>query len=83
MQVRKAAVSVASNIVEGSARRSTREYLSFLNIAAGSAAEAGYLTDLSLRLGFLTRADGERIGALYSELGARLQALINSLTGEP
>jgi four helix bundle protein len=49
-QLRKAAVSSAANIVEGPARRTQREYLNFLNIAAGSAAEARYLADVSGRL---------------------------------
>ena len=82
MQVRKAAVSAASNIVEGCARRSTKEYLNFLNIATGSAAEAAYLTEVSLRLGFLERVDGERVAGSYGELVAKLNSLINSLEGE-
>lgn len=52
-QVRRPAVSVATNIVEGCARRTTRDYLHFVNIATGSAAETLYLLDLSARLGFL------------------------------
>jgi four helix bundle protein len=81
-QLRKAAVSTASNIVEGCARRTTREYLNFLSIASGSAAEAGYLTDVSKRLGFLSGSDGTRVQESYNELTARLNALINSLTAK-
>jgi four helix bundle protein len=83
MQLRKAAVSAASNIVEGSARRTTREYLNFLNIATGSAAEAGYLTEVAMRLGFLAPADGERVCGADGELVAKLNALMNSLSAEP
>jgi four helix bundle protein len=79
-QLRRAAVSAAINIVEGSARRTTREYLSFLNIAAGSAAEAAYLAELSVRLGFLDSARGRRIAAAFGELVGRLQALVRSLS---
>jgi four helix bundle protein len=83
LQIRKAAVSAAGNIVEGCARRTTREYVNFLNIATGSAAEAGYLAEVSMRLGFLTLVDGEPVSASYCELVAKLNALMNSLDGQP
>lgn len=83
MQLRKASVSAACNIVEGCARRKTKEYLNFLNIACGSAAEAGYISGLSVRLGFFAARDGNRLATSYGELTAMLTALINSLDGEP
>src|SRR5207249_5849382 len=82
-QIRRAAVSVASSIVEGCARRSTKEYLYFLNVGVGSAAEVRYLIDLSRRLGFVTSTEGARLSARYTELIAGIQALINALCPTP
>jgi four helix bundle protein len=78
-QLRRAAVSVASNIVEGSSRRTTREYLRFLNVAAGSAAEAAYLVELSTRLGFLDPGEGERWSNEFNRVAAQLHAIIRTL----
>jgi four helix bundle protein len=52
-QLRRAAISVAANIVEGCARATTNEYRAFLNIAFGSATETRYLLQLSFRLKLL------------------------------
>ena len=82
-QLRRAAVSAACNIVEGCARRSTNEYLNFLNVAAGSSSEARYLVELSCRLGFLNPRESQVVTAKYTELVAGLVALINSLSPEP
>ena len=53
-QMRRAAVSVAANIVEGSARRSHQEYLQFLSIAKASLSELSYYIHLSKQLGYLS-----------------------------
>jgi len=52
-QLRRAAASVALNIVEGASRESEGDYLRFLDIAFGSCREVTYLVDLSGRLGLL------------------------------
>lgn len=78
-QIRRAAISVPCNIVEGCARRHTGEYLNFISIAAGSANETRYLLDVSARLQMLNGNDRDRLCNHYSELIAKLQALIRSL----
>jgi four helix bundle protein len=55
-QVRRAAVSAASNLVEGCSRSSPGGFIHFVEIAAGSAAETRYMMDLAVRLGFVTAA---------------------------
>jgi four helix bundle protein len=78
-QIRRAAVSVASNIVEGSARRSAAEYVSFLNIAAGSAAEARYLVALATWLGFVPPDDAVILDRAYDDLLGGLCTLMKAL----
>lgn len=78
-QLRRAAVSTAVNIVEGSARRTTREYLQFLNIAAGSAAETSYLAELAHRLGLLSGEACTHLSNRYTDVLKGLLTLIRSL----
>ena len=82
-QIRRAAISAATNIVEGCARRTTREYLQFLNVANGSTAEARYLVDVADRLGFMPADIKDRLVERYTELTKGLQKLISSLENEP
>lgn len=52
-QIRRAIISVSSNIVEGCCRNSKKEFVRFHEIACSSLKEAHYQLDLSMRLGFL------------------------------
>ena len=79
-QLRRAAVSTAANIVEGSARRGEGEYLNFLNMAAGSACEVRYLIDVSRRLGFMRVPDAKDLDPRCAKLVAGLFHLIVSLS---
>ena len=74
-QVMRAAVSVPTNIVEGSARTTTAEYCRFLTIATGSAAETHYLLSLSARLDMLPPSDAERLLEAYTVLLKTLKRL--------
>lgn len=78
-QMRRAAVSIPSNIVEGCARESQVEYLRFLEIAFGSLRELQYQFDLSTRLGYLKNADILECNSKLSETGKVLAALLRSL----
>ncbi len=78
-QIRRAAVSVPTNIVEGCARQSTKDYLRFLTMAMASASEVRYLLNLAARLGFLSSTECEGLESRYDELIRSLQRLISAL----
>ena len=76
-QMRRAAVSVPSNIAEGYARASTRDLLRFLSISAGSLSELDTLVELAQRLGFLN--DTEELKARIEEVSGMLMGLQTAL----
>ena len=78
-QIRRAAVSVSSNIVEGCARDSQSDYLRFLYIAFGSLRELHYQLSLSKRLGFLCNQDSSLIEPKIVETEKVLNGLIRAL----
>ena len=74
-QLRRAVVSIPSNIAEGHARRASRAFASFLDIAVGSAAETTYLLLLARDLGHLPREDYAPLAQEAVELRRMLSAL--------
>jgi four helix bundle protein len=77
-QLRRGAVSVAANIVEGAARKGQREFDRFLEMSFGSAREVGYYIDLSAELGYLDAASAERLRSLQRRAASALGNLICS-----
>jgi four helix bundle protein len=75
-QIRRAAWSVAANIVEGTADGMTRESVRFLKIARRSLHELGYGLHSSYRLGYITNAELEAFQAKLKAIGAPLKGLI-------
>nr|WP_233120890.1 four helix bundle protein [Chlorobium sp. KB01] len=77
-QVRRAAVSIPSNIAEGQARQSTAEFKNFLSIAQGSRAEVETQIMIAQRLGYLPQQQTDQILNLSEEI----KRMIYSLTAK-
>ena len=78
-QLRRAAVSVPSNIAEGHARGATREFTRFLSIARGSVAELETQLELAMRLGFFERGELQIAMNRCDKLGRIIRGLRKSL----
>jgi four helix bundle protein len=78
-QIRRAAVSIPTNIAEGFERSSRKEYLQFLNIAKGSAGEVRSLLRVALEVGYLSTLDYERLREEVMSLSRRLYSQIKAI----
>ncbi|WP_426701089.1 four helix bundle protein [Rhodanobacter sp. Col0626] len=76
-QLRRAAISIPSNIAEGAARRSTPEYLRFLSMARGSLSELDTQLQIAERLAYVS--DLQNATELANRVFAKLNALIRSI----
>lgn len=78
-QMNRAAVSIPSNIAEGAERDSLKEFIHFLHISKGSAAELRTQLYITEKIGILTRIDTRPLIQETKEISSMLQGLIKSL----
>ena len=79
IQVRRAALSIPSNIGEGSRRKRRKAFLHHLDIALGSQAEVDVQIELALRLHFFSAVDHRKLQTRVDRIGRMLNGLIMSL----
>jgi len=78
-QLRRAAVSIPSNVAEGFCRRATKPYAQHVAIALGSHGELETCLELAVRLKFLAPADYAPLEAMQTSVGSLLSGLHRSL----
>ena len=78
-QIRRAAVSIPSNIAEGFGRQSTGDYIRFLNIAVGSLFEVQTQIEIAFNLSFITESDFTVIFENTREIDRMISSLIQKL----
>jgi four helix bundle protein len=78
-QIRKAAVSIPSNIGEGKRRKRERAFLNHLDIALGSQGEVEVQLEVAKRVGFLSASDYSPVQEVVEEVGRMLNGLIISI----
>ena len=77
-QIQRSSVSICANIAEGN-KKSTKDYLRFLNIALGSLEESRYHLILSKDLGYCNVQQFNKLYSMLDEIGKMLNGLMNSL----
>jgi four helix bundle protein len=78
-QARRAAVSIALNLVEGSSKLGPREFARFADISIGSLAELAYLLRFAHRLGYIDQPAFDRLEELRSHTARLTWKLVRSL----
>jgi four helix bundle protein len=78
-QLRRAAISIPSNIGEGSRRKRRKVFVNHLDIALGSQAEVDVQSEIALRLKFLSEIQHTRLQSRVDRIGRMLNGLIVSL----
>jgi len=78
-QIRRAAVSIPSNVAEGAARQTKKEFLQFLHVSKGSLSELDTQLELARRLEYLTQIEWEALNQLLERVDRMLSGLIRHL----
>jgi len=78
-QIRRAVVSVMSNIAEGFGRGGAREFIQFLSVARGSASEVNAQLYVALDQGYVTQQEFERLHEQVTRTGSVISGLIRYL----
>lgn len=78
-QLRRSAISVILNYIEGYARKKQKVYQNFLEISYGSLKESKYLLYFSLKENYLSKEDYEKTNNLAEEIGAMLWTTMKKL----
>ena len=81
-QMRRAAISVPANIVEGSSRGSKKDFYHFLTISKGSLAELGYYIYLSNRLNYLSEKEYSQLFNLQDEAAKTLYGFMQVILSD-
>jgi four helix bundle protein len=81
-QIRRSAVSIPSNIAEGAARKTTKDFLRFLSITLGSLAELETQIMIAQRQGFISESDIFLQSRKMSDIGKMLNGLQKSLANK-
>lgn len=82
-QLRRAAVSISSNIAEGHAKASSKEYLRHISMSLGSLAETDTQLEIASRLGYLSHDDFIMVANLADEVGKMLRGVQQSMRRKP
>jgi len=81
-QIRRAAISIPSNIAEGAARNTRREFVNFLHIAQGSLSELDTQMEIAKRLEYLKENDWKSLGETAIRIDKMLSGLIKQVRGK-
>jgi len=81
-QMRRSAISIASNIAEGAARRGNKEFLQFIHIALGSASELDTQLEIAMRVNLTGQESLQTLQVTAIRINQMLRGLARSVRGE-